>query len=252
MTAPAYRHFPFPLNVYAHIVAHGGATLDYLHYGLFAPGCDDIAQAQAHSTQLVLQHLPKPPARILEVGTGLGATFARLTALGYDVTGVNPDAHQIAYAREHFGAGDRIACSRWEDFDTAGREWDCVLFQESSQYIAPSDIFARAPAPMVLIVDEVRLKPQAEGLNLLADVLAAATSSGFDLREHVDLSQMAAPTVDHLLKMTGELRGELQALLGVTAQQLDELDRSNESYRRKYADGSYGYALLAFTRTRPS
>ncbi|MBI5275294.1 MAG: methyltransferase domain-containing protein [Burkholderiales bacterium] len=251
MTAP-YRHFPFPLNVYAHIVAHGGATPDYLHYGLFAPGCETIAQAQAHSTQLVLDHLLPPPARILEVGTGLGATFAKLQQRGYEVTGVNPDAHQIAYAKEHFGTGEGIVQSRWEEFDAGGRQWDAVLFQESSQYIAPHDIFSRAPAPMVLIVDEVRLKPQATGLNLLADVLQAAQANGFTLSRHIDLSQMAAPTVDHLLHMTALLRGELMAQLGVSAQQLDGLDRSNEDYRRKYADGSYGYVLLAFIRTQRS
>lgn len=250
-----YRLFPFPLNVYAHIVARGGGPLDYLHYGLFAPGCSGIAEAQAHSTRLALQQLPQPPVRILEVGTGLGTTLARLRELGYDASGVNPDPHQVAYAAQRHGLGPHIACCKWETFDAGGQLWDAILFQESSQYIAPADIFSRAarllrPGGTLVILDEVGLRPPPPGetgLNLLATLLEAAAASGFTLQKRQDLSQLAAPTVDHLLRMTAALRDELRSELGVTAQQLDALDRSNEAYRQKYADGRYGYALLRFS-----
>lgn len=257
-----YRHFPFPLNVYAHLVARGGGALEYLHYGLFAPGCATLAEAQAYSTRLLLQRLPLPPARILEVGTGLGTTLARLRDLGYEASGVNPDPHQIAHAQQRFGVGGHIACSRWEDFDAAGRRWDAIVFQESSQYIAPAQVCSRAaqllgPSGVLLVLDEVALRPPPSGergLHLLTDLCDAAAASGFALLEHLDLSSLAAPTVDHLLRMTAALRDELQSQLGVTAQQLDALDRSNEDYRRKYADGRYGYALLRFalTAARPN
>lgn len=255
-----YRHFPFPLNVYAHIVARGGGSLDYLHYGLFAPGCSGIAEAQAHSTRLLLEQLPPPPARVLEVGTGLGTTLARLRERGYDASGINPDPHQVAYAAQRHGLGPHIACTRWEDFDGGGRRWEAIVFQESSQYIAPAEVFSRAarllePGGMLLILDEVGLQPAPPGepaLNPLGALLEAAAANGFAVQEQRDLSGLAAPTVDHLLRMTASLRAELQSLLGVTGQQLDELDRSNEAYRQKYADGRYGYALLRFTLPRPN
>ena len=102
----------------------------------------------------------------------------------------------------------------------------------------------------MLIVDEVGLRrPAGEtGLNLLTELVDAAQAQGLRLAEHIDLSAMAAPTVDHILRRTGELRDEMQRDLGVSAAQLDELDRSNELYRAKYADGRYGYALLRFVR----
>ncbi|MDP3619550.1 MAG: methyltransferase domain-containing protein [Ramlibacter sp.] len=250
-----YRHFPFPLNVYAHLLVRSGCNLDWLHYGLFASENDSFAQAQAYSTQLLLERLVPAPARVLEVGTGMGATMDMLQKRGYEVTGVNPDPGQIAYANERFATGDRIVCSRWEDF-VPHQQWDQVIFQESAQYIAPNDIFggaARAlkPGGKLLILDEVGLRRAYEGepgLNLLSDYMAAGAAHGFTLDEHLDLSKLAAPTVDHMLKSADELRGELIGQVGATAEQIDGLNASNEVYREKYRDGRYGYARLVFTK----
>ena len=251
-----YRQFPFPLNIYAHLLVRSGCGLDYLHYGLFATGTETMAQAQAHSTQLLLQRLPPAPARLLEVGTGLGATMALLLARGYEVQGVNPDPSQIAFAQQHFNVGDRIACSKWEDFRHNGAAFDQVIFQESAQYIAPNDIFSGAARALrsggsLLILDEVGLRRGHEGeqgLNLLSDLLACAQREAFTLEEHIDLSALAAPTIDQMLEASQRLRGELLGEVGASAEQVDALDASNRSYREKYADGRYGYALLRFRK----
>ena len=249
-----YRHFPFPLNIYAHLLVRNGCNLDYLHYGLFANEGATFAEAQAHSTELLLERLLPPPARLLEVGTGMGATMSLLLARGYDVTGVNPDPSQISVAQERFGVGDRITCSRWEDFEPAS-QWDQIVFQESAQYIAPADIFSRAARLLraggqLLILDEVGLRRGYEGeqgLNLLSDLKSCAASNGFRLDEELDLSKLAAPTLAHMLRAADELRGELLEQVGASEEQIDALNASNEAYRQKYADGRYGYVRLLFT-----
>ncbi|HYV41690.1 MAG TPA: hypothetical protein VEO02_07875 [Thermoanaerobaculia bacterium] len=41
-----------------------------MHYGLFERGDESIATAQERSTALLLERLPPPPCRLLEVGVG--------------------------------------------------------------------------------------------------------------------------------------------------------------------------------------
>lgn len=251
------RQFAFPLNVYAYILNRGEQPLEYLHYGLFGPGRNELAQAQAHSTRLVLERLPAPPARILEVGIGLGTTLSRLVQLGYDATGITPDANQLRFAHERYGVGSRIVCSNWETFQAGSGAYDAVLFQESAQYIATQDIFFKAhdflaASGTLLILDEVALRrdePAEQGLHPLDELLSVAQGQGFALEERLDLSAQAAPTVDHMLLLTQKYREGIQQDLGVSAEQIDSLDRSNESYRQKYGDGRFGYALLRFRKT---
>jgi len=249
-----FRGFAFPLNVYAYMLHLEWGKVDYLHFGLFAPGEDDLARAQERSTALVLERLPAAPARILDVGIGLGTTLAALVRLRHDVTGITPDAHQVQVAQERFGIGSRIVCSRWEDFEPGPRHYALVLFQESAQYIAPQDIFARAhewlaPGGTLQIQDEVGLRrgnPGEPWLNLLSDYLSAASAHGLVLTEQVDLSAQAAPTPIYILNLVEKHRPSLQRDLGGSHEQIDALNQSTHLYKQKYGDGRYGYALLRF------
>ncbi|MGZ5476641.1 MAG: SAM-dependent methyltransferase, partial [Thermoanaerobaculia bacterium] len=134
--APAglpYRGFYYPLNVVMHVLTHEEGGVKYLHYGLFDRKDESIAAAQERSTDLLISRLPKPPARILEVGSGLGTTLARLTRAGYDATGITPDARQIAVLRARYG--DELQVEEIAFENLASRPFDAVMFQESSQYI---------------------------------------------------------------------------------------------------------------------
>ncbi len=251
-----YREMGFPLNVYAHALYLDGARVDYLHYGLFSPDRADIGSAQRHSTELVLAKLPPPPCRLLEVGIGFGTMLALLRARGYAVHGVTPDPQQVESVRATMGRDAPVTQSRFEEFEAAAGSFDAILFQESSQYVAPQAIFDGARHLLVdggclLIVDEFALRRDpagTTGLAVLEDFIAFAQGSGFELRERIDLSAQAAPTLDYLLQVTARHRQQLIDDLALTAEQLDGLDESNREYRRRYADGHYGYALLRFAR----
>jgi hypothetical protein len=282
----AYRDFYYPLNVFMHILTHEEGGASSLHYGLFERAEESIEAAQERSTSLLMSRLPPPPARLLDVGVGLGTTLARLTALGYDAEGITPDEKQAAVARAS-GAEDRpepvlrVSVAKFETFDgpppsrrldrrrpAADRErdalgpagedaggpmaYDVLLFQESSQYIDSDALFAkaRALAPRVLVLDEFAMQPLAEegALRPLDGFLRAAAANGFRLVEDLDLSAKAAPTVDYFRARLPRYRAALIADLGLTDAQIDDLIAGGERYANRYHDGVYAYRLLDLKR----
>jgi Methyltransferase domain len=95
-------------------------------------------------TAFVLQELPRPPARVLEVGCGdAGGVVPALLAAGYDALGVDPRAP----AGEHY---------RQADFREVGGEFDAAVAGRVLHHVRPLDeaierLAARAP---LLVVDE--------------------------------------------------------------------------------------------------
>ncbi|MDP1558548.1 MAG: GNAT family N-acetyltransferase [Nitrosomonas sp.] len=256
-----YKDLTFPLNVYAHMLLLQEGKVAYLHYGLFQHGQSDrdLQAAQQHSTELLMSRLPPPACRILEVGVGLGTTFSLLTQRGYDVHGITPDAQQMVHIHQSLGEQIPITCQRLEDFAADSARFDVILFRESAQYIEPLVIFNQAldllsPSGHLFIIDEFALKrtePGVEALHLLNDLLALARRFGFELIEQLDLSAMAAPTLDYLLRMSTVHRPRLIEDLALSEEKLTQLDASLRVYQEKYANGRYGYGLLHFRKKSP-
>lgn len=252
---PPWREFTYPLNVFMHILTHEEGDASWLHYGLFEFEGEPLAAAQERSTQLLLARLPPPPARLLEVGIGLGTTLRRLVDAGYDAEGITPDEKQIALIRARYGDTLRVHCARLEDFSVraqgAGDPYDVVIFQESSQYIDSEALFAKAAvlAPRVVVLDEFALRPVEEegALHSREAFLAAAARHGFSVTEELDLSAQAAPTMAYFTDRIPAYRDRLIADLGITGQQVDDLVTSGARYRARYADGTYGYRLVCFS-----
>ena len=223
----------------------------FLHYGLFEHPQDTLLLAQHRSTDLLLSRLPKPPCSVLDVGIGLGTTFVLLIALGYDAEGITPDEHQLAMVRARYeGVPARLAA--FETFD-AGRVYDVIVFQESSQYIDSEALFARAAmlAPRIIVLDEFALKPLDEegALHSLDAFRAAALRHGYAIEEELDLTARAAPTMDYFTDRIPAYREQLIADLAITDEQVDHLVENGRRYRERYADGTYGYRLLVLGKT---
>ena len=251
VTAPGYRDFYFPLNVFMHVISAEEGEPTYLHYGLFESPGDSLRSAQERSTELLLSRLPAPPCTILEVGIGLATTLARLTSMGYDIEGITPDEKQIAFVRGRHGDAVRMHWAPLEAFATE-RTYDLLLFQESSQYIDSEALFAKAEAlaPRVVVLDEFALEPVdlPGALHSRAGFLEAATRHGFRLTEELDLSAKAAPTVDWFMARIPRHRDRLVADLGLGSAQIDDLLAGGHNYRDFYTRGVYGYRLMQFGR----
>ena len=246
------RDFAFPLNVYAELLRRETGGVDFLHFGFFVTPDERMNVAQERATEWLFARLPTP-CRALEIGIGLGITLDRLAGAGFAVHGLTPDAGQIRIARAR-NAALTLTEARFEDFDAAG-PFDLLLFQESSQYIDSHRLWRQASrllsAPgRVMVLDEFRCGGSGD-LHALDEFLAAAGETGLVLEEQADLSAAAAPTVDHLLAAVERHWSALLSLPGVSGAALEELQASNRRYKSWYADGSYRYLFLDFSR-RPA
>jgi SAM-dependent methyltransferase len=242
MTLP-YKDFYYPLNVFAHILTLEEGAIGDLHYGLFERAGEPIALAQMRSTDLLLSRLPSPPARLLDVGCGLGTTLRRLIALGCDAEGIAADDKQAAFTR-----GLPVHQTRFEDF-ASDRPYDAIFFQESSQYIESDALFARAKAltRRVIVLDEFAVSPVG-ALHRYDDFVRAAAAHGFGIVEEIDVSQQAAPTIDYFLARLPRYRETLLRDLALTSQHIDDLIRGGGEYRENYRSGAYVYRLLQLQR----
>lgn len=246
-----YRDFYYPLNAFMHILTREEGGVPYLHYGLFDRADEPIGAAQEHSTEMLLSRLPAPPARILDVGVGVGTTLARLTSMRYDVIGITPDANQLAVVKSRFGEAVDVRQARFETFNDV-RGYDSVVFQESAQYIDSEALFAKARelTRHAIVIDEFAMQPldTPGALHHFGRFLDAASRNGFRRTEEIDLSSRAAPTIDYFRQRIPRYRDSLVADIGLTSQQVDDLIASGERYRDLYSRGIYAYRLLQFRR----
>src|SRR5687768_9739598 len=101
----------FPLNAYALAIELQEGRVEDLHYGLYDDPAATLFDAQAHHPRYLLEPFPPPPARVLEVGFGLGGTFKTIAHRGYELDGVTPDPAQIA----RLAPNTSLFQSRFED-----------------------------------------------------------------------------------------------------------------------------------------
>ena len=245
--SPLYRDFYYPLNVLLHVLTLEEGEVRHLHYGLFEQPDEPIGTAQERASSRILSELPPPPARILDVGSGLGSNLNRLVEMGYDALGITPDVHQIGMIRARYGDALPLECVRFEDLPDGS--YDVAMFHESSQYIDSEALFAKAAemAPRVIVLDEFALRDEGT-LHRLDAFLAAAARFGFSVTERVDLSAKAPPTIDYFIARLPRYRTALIEDLGLTNEQVDELIVNGEKYAAAYRRGVYGYLLLQFQR----
>jgi SAM-dependent methyltransferase len=144
----------------------------------------------------------------------------------------------------------------FEDYTAPAGGFDLVLLQESSQYLDPAILFCKAyqllvPGGRMLILDQFALRqcdPAESLLHYGLDFIHQAETHGFGLREHIDLSRRAMPTLDYILKIIDAHKDSLLNLLPIEAVDLAGLRDAVAANRRRYHESILGYALYDLAR----
>lgn len=105
---------------------------------------------QSTFLEFVREHVPEPPARVLEVGCGTGELTTALAVAGYDVLGIDPLAPY----------GDSFRRIRLEDLEPADGPFDAIVASRSLHPIRhlddALDLIAELLAPAgMLVLDEI-------------------------------------------------------------------------------------------------
>lgn len=252
------KKFSFPLNVYAYVLAMESADSEvgYMHYGWFDHVADSMGVAQKRATDELLAWLPPSPARLLEVGSGVGTTLELLRGKGYDLLGITPDDAQISFMLNKYGKDFPVQQISFENIQIQNNNFDCILLQESGQYIPLKYLFLHSGMLLklggrLILCDEVLLGQPENGeyLHALTDLKSAAAEQGFKLIEMIDQTVRAAPMLKLMLVAVDKYRQELRHLLDVNDAQLDALNLSNEKYYKNYLSGKYGYVSMLFLKS---
>ena len=247
---------PSPFNYYRLMCDN-----EHLHFGLWphdAPGLT-IEGAQEYMFEKLVSYLPEPPAKILDVGCGLGRSADMLSSKGFDVTAIAPSPELIEYAIQRYGA-DR-ACFRALDFSDesismlAEGSYDALFFQESLQYLQPlNEVMRKArrllrDKGLLIIADQVcydnKLKSET-AVHMSRDIYAALSESGFRVTENQKIGREVVPTCEWAVDRLTELFDDLvSALNDPNAEDhlLSFLDKW-EKQKAWHESGRFGYEIF--------
>lgn len=243
---------------------------EHLHFGLWAdaddPAPDAIAQAQAAMTAKLAEHLLPPPAKVLDVGCGIGGTALGLAEKGYTVDALAPPPGLIRYANEvaaERGLAERARfhATGFLEVPVPAEPFDIALSQESLQYIHPlvdtlRHLFASLrPGGRLVVGDQVLRALEGRGMvqfHVSEEVRELAAEVGFELVHHEDITAAATPTVANAVRYLERHRDAIVAFFQDTqpaiAADLQVCIDNGKQEAQAYAHGQLGYELFVWDR----
>lgn len=243
---------------------------EHLHFGLWEdaddPRPDAIAHAQAAMTKLLSAHLPPAPARVIDVGCGIGGTAIGLARQGYTVDALAPPEGLIRYANEvaaEAGLADRAKfyATGFLDVPVPEVPYDVGLSQESLQYIHPlKDTLEHfnaciKPGGWLVVGDQVLRALEGRGMvqfHVSDEVRELARNAGFNLVHHQDITDLAKPTVNNAVRYLERHADKLVAFFqddqpNIAADLQVCIDNGKQE-AAAYLHGQLGYELFVWKR----
>ena len=250
------KDLPQPLGFF-HVITNA----DALHYGYWPDnsGGDQeqnlsLTQAQAEHSKLILQRLPQPPAKILDVGCGLGLMAGKLHQLGYQVTAIAPSEGLIAYAEEKHPGPCFINCGFLDDQpEMQDGQFDVLLFQESLQYFPDLDaVFHKAGRLLaergrLIVCDEVSYNEKTMSRSAVHHVRTIEqkfAAQGFYVQQHESMGTQVTQTCVQVLAGLAQKKQQMLDLFGNDVEeQIDQLVNEWQNLLTWYQNKVFGYEL---------
>jgi len=256
---------PTPFQIFRYVTGS-----EHLHFGLWKdpldPRPDAIYRAQAHMTERLMKLLPDPPARLIDVGCGIGGTSVMLAERGFTTEGYAPSQGLIDYASAlaaTHGVAERCTFGNlpFQEVPHPATPFDVAFSQESLQYIHPLEATVRKlwefvrPGGRLVVGDQVLRVPEGKGhvqFHLSEDIRAEAEKVGFRLFHHEDVTAEAAPTVRRSLQFLEQHGEKIARLMEDVHPAIREdirvcVDNGGQE-ATAYEQGQLGYELFAWHR----
>jgi cyclopropane fatty-acyl-phospholipid synthase-like methyltransferase len=254
---------------------------DELHYGVFATGTETLPDATAELTRRMSDAARLAPGlRVLDVGCGSGAPACRLaTDFGVSVVGITTSAVGVDAARARAAAAGLpgVTFELRDGTDTAlpdasfDRVWvleSAHLMRERERLVAECVRVLR-PGGRLVLCDLLRHReiPFQEVRDRRADFVtlraafgdahfetldfyvSTAESYGLVVDTAEDLTAATRPTFDRWRANAAAHRDEVVAAIGTDG--FDAFVRSCDVLEGFWADGTFGYGLIAAERPLP-
>lgn len=256
------KKLPAPYNFYRFITGS-----DYLHFGYWPDdeieNVEEIIAAQKKLSDITTSFIPKQAGRVLDVGCGLGQTAIELAQGGNKVVGISPDQELIKYsgmlAKKKIPSNTSITFkkSSFEEY-TDKDIFDCLLFQESLQYLQDlRRVFKKAVElvkndGVIVICDKVRYQERLDeptSAHLKTDILNCAEDAGLELKDNISISSQVFKTFDFVIgqfvNRRAEVLEEFRNIPGIETT-FEKLLNDWKRDKRWFEEGKYGYEIFVF------
>ena len=248
---------PPPFNYYRLI-----CDSDHLHFGLWLP--DDLGLtaegAQERMFEKLGSYLPEPPAKILDVGCGLGFSAHLLASKGFTIMAIDSSPAHIEYAKKMYGNGGanfrRLDYFDNEDAVFGEGVYDALFFQESLQCLHPlHEVMRKAryllkDRGVVIIGDEIcydqTIKPET-AVHMARDIYAALSENGFRIIENNKVGKHVIPACEVAIdRLTKRFEDVLSLLDDPNAESNLRFLLEGWTKRKSWHEsGRFGYEIFA-------
>jgi len=232
----------FRLGSYSHYYRLISGS-DHLHLGFWPDVTTEISiqKALQNMFERLASFLPELPAKILDVGCGLGFSAHLLASKGFTIMAIDSSLTHIEYAKKLYGNGGanfrRLDYFDNEDSVFGEGRYDALFFQESLQYLQPLDEVMRKARYLlkdkgrIIIGDEVcydqTIKPET-AVHMARDIYAALSENGFRIIKNNKVGKHVIPTCEAAIDRLAERFEDVLSVLD---------DPNAESNLRFFLDG---------------
>lgn len=241
---------------------------DHLHFGLWPSNNPKltIEEAQQNMFEYLVSFFPEPPAKILDVGCGLGLSANLLALKGYEVIAIAPSCELVEYAKKKYrsnGVAFRVLdYSNDNDSIFAKASYDVILFQESTQYLNPLNnaikktFYLLRDKGLIIICDEIcydlSIKPET-CVHMESDYITSLSNNSFVIDKNENLSENVKATYDFVIDNFTANFDKIIAACNNNQQSKDSLRFFLDGWKKQknwYSEGKIGYGAFVASKVQ--